>query len=295
MVAGALGRPGDRQNVTTEWVRATAADVVETVQGDRATWQVWHLRAEAQRRARTAGIPLHEVETAVERVVEQAIKAHCIAFTDPDPLTAAGVSPTALTRADGVSVYTVHGSKLYTSAAIIDAERRLLATAQRSGGRRITDVRVGITLAETAANATTLNAAQAAMVRELATSGARLQLTLAPAGTGKTTAMEVLARAWRDSGGTVTGLAPSAVAAQELRHAVGGTCETLSKLVWSLDSTHETPGWVSAIGPGSLVIIDEAGMASTTELAAAVDFITARGGSVRPTNSDRITEKYDCG
>ena len=47
-------------------------------------------------------------------------------------------------------------------------------------------------------------------MRELATSGARLQLALAPAGTGKTTALRVLARAWTDAGGTVLGLAPSA-------------------------------------------------------------------------------------
>ena len=55
------------------------------------------------------------------------------------------------------------------------------------------------------------------MARELATSRARLQLTLAPAGTGKTTAIAVLARAWTDAGGTVLGLAPSATAASALR------------------------------------------------------------------------------
>ena len=60
------------------------------------------------------------------------------------------------------------------------------------------------------------------MVRALSTSGARLQLALAPAGTGKTTALAVLARTWRDGGGTVVGLAPSAVAAQELDTAING-------------------------------------------------------------------------
>jgi DNA primase catalytic core len=287
MVESALGRGGHRQKVTTDWVNETAEQVLATVQGDRATWQVWHLRAEAQRRVRAAGIGLRDVDEAVEKVVHRAIGHHSIAFEDPDPLTDAGVAPDALLREDGVSVYSLHGSRLYTSAAIVEAERRLVGAAQQGGGRRISDARVGIAIAETAANGVTLTAAQCAMVRALGTSGARLQLTLAPAGTGKTTAMEVLARAWRDGGGTIVGLAPSAVAAKELRESIGGTCDTLSKLVWSLDPDNRTPDWVGAIDKQTLVIIDEAGMASTTELAAAVEFITRRGGSVRLVGDDR--------
>ena len=41
------------------------------------------------------------------------------------------------------------------------------------------------------ANGLPLNAGQAALVREMATSGARLQLAIAPAGSGKTTAMRL--------------------------------------------------------------------------------------------------------
>ena len=50
----------------------------------------------------------------------------------------------------------------------------------------------------------------------MATSGARVQLALAPAGTGKTTAMAALAAAWANSGGNVIGLAPTASAAEIL-------------------------------------------------------------------------------
>ena len=56
----------------------------------------------------------------------------------------------------------------------------------------------------------TLNHGQAAMVTEVATSGRRVHLALAPAGTGKTTVMGVLARAWQGTGGHVVGLAPQA-------------------------------------------------------------------------------------
>ena len=43
--------------------------MVEAVQADRATWQVWHLRAEAARRARAAGIRAGDVQAACDRVV----------------------------------------------------------------------------------------------------------------------------------------------------------------------------------------------------------------------------------
>ena len=42
--------------------------------------------------------------------------------------------PEFLRRPDGASVYTVHGSRTYTSAAILDAERRLLEAGERTDG-----------------------------------------------------------------------------------------------------------------------------------------------------------------
>ena len=101
--------------------------------------------------------------------------------------------------------------------------------------------------------------------------------------------MRVLGRAWADGGGEVVGLAPSAQAAHELGHAIEGHTDTLTKLTWTLaNAPHDQwPTWVSGIGPRTLVIIDEAGQASTVELATAVSFITRRGGSVRLIGDDQ--------
>ncbi|MEO5853428.1 MAG: AAA family ATPase, partial [Nocardioides sp.] len=297
MVDRTLGCGAQPEPVTDAWIQETARLVVDTVQANRATWQTWHLRAEAHRRVREHGVPMPVLSTTVDEIVDHAVTDHSLAFNDPDPLTETGHGPDALRRADGVSVYVQHESRLFTSRAVVAAEQALLAAARRGGGRRISDVRVGIALAETAANGITLNAAQAGLVRELATSGARLQVALAPAGTGKTIAMEVLARAWRDGGGRVVGLAPSAVAATELNNALNtglgaglgkdGVCDTLSKLVWSIQPGHEVPAWVEAIDAKTLVMIDEAAMASTIELNTAVRFVLARGGCVRLVGDDR--------
>lgn len=62
--------------------------------------------------------------------------------------------------------------------------------------------------------------------------------------------------------------------------------DTLAKLTWSL--RHDTmPGWAERIGPRSLVIIDEAGMAATTDLAEVIDWVTDRGGTVRLIGDDQ--------
>ena len=131
-------------------------------------------------------------------------------------------------------------------------------------------------LLEATANGVSLNAGQIALVREMSTSGARLQLAIAPAGTGKTTAMRALAAAWRHGGGTVIGLAPTAAAAAVLRDQIHTHCETLAKLTTSLHQ-RQLPEWAAGIGPSTLVVIDEAGMADTLSLDAAVSYIVEPG------------------
>jgi hypothetical protein len=169
---------------------------------------------------------------------------------------------------------------------VIAAERRLLATAGLAGGRSIDPPLVDLALLESAANGTVLNPGQAHLVREMATSGSRLQLAIAPAGTGKTTALAILASAWTNSGGTVIGLAPSAAASDVLADTLGVPCDTLAKLSHAITHPDAAPGWAATIGPGSLVIIDEAGMADTPTLDQVVTHITERGGSVRLVGDD---------
>jgi hypothetical protein len=97
---------------------------------------------------------------------------------------------------------------------------------------------VDLALLEMAANGTALDPGQAFLVRQMCTSGARLQLAIAPAGAGKTTAMRALTLAWTEDGGQVLGLAPSAAAAAVLGEQTGirpthspnspGPCGTVS-------------------------------------------------------------------
>ncbi|WP_245618483.1 MobF family relaxase [Knoellia aerolata] len=271
------GRTTEHVSVDEAWVRATALQVRDEVQARRATWQVWHLRAEAERQVRTAALPAEHVEAVVDIVTDHALTVCSVRLTP----TGDGVpEPSMLRRADGSSVYGVAGSALFTSREVLAAETSLVKTAGIRDRHRASLEALSVTLLELAANGTTLNAGQSVLVRDMATSGARLQLAIAPAGAGKTTAMRALAGAWTEDGGTVIGLAPSAAAASVLREHLDATTDTLAKLIWSLDHD-DLPDWARAVGPRTLVVIDEAGMADTLTLDAAVRFVTARGGQVR--------------
>jgi conjugative relaxase-like TrwC/TraI family protein len=266
-----------------EWVTATAEKVLAAVEEHRSTWQSWHVRAEALRHLRAVQVPTDKVEQLVELLVAEVLQNRSVALTRTEDSIS---EPATLRRADGSSVYTVVGSEQFTSNRILAAEQRLVATGGRTDGRVMDAETVELALLESAANGNALDADQAALVRAICTSGLRLQLAIAPAGAGKTTAMSTLARAWSDSGGQVIGLAPSAAAAAQLRVATGALAETLAKLTWSIDHA-DLPDWAERIGRSALVIIDEAGMADTLSLDTAVQFIIGRGGSVRLVGDDQ--------
>lgn len=269
-----------------EWVAATAREVAKTLQSRRAVWQVWHVYAEAQRRVRLTDVPAGRTEKLANALVNTVLAQHSVILKRPaDPVR----EPDELRRADGSSVYQVAGSQLFTSTATLQAEARLVAAAGRRDGKALSEETVGVALLECTANGMRLNPGQSTLVREMATSGARVQLAIAPAGSGKTTAMRALAAAWEHGGGTVIGLAPSAVAATELgRQIDGGTArsDTLAKLVHGITSGR-LPHWAETVDANTLLVVDEAGMADTISLDTAVAFALSRGASVRLIGDDQ--------
>ncbi|RJO77677.1 TrwC relaxase [Nocardia panacis] len=274
--------------VTPEWVAAVADRVIDAVSLSRSVWQAHHVHAEVQRQLR-GHVRSSNWTEATEAITAAALEVpRSIGRTRPDVFD----EPSVLRRADGTSVFTVAESQQFTSSAVLIAEQRLIATARRTGYRTVDDAAIDLALLEYAANngGRELNAGQAALVLEFATSGRALQVAVAPAGTGKTVAMQVLVRAWLGEGGNVVGLAPTAASAAQLQKEIDAEIpvDTIDRLTYLL--THLTPAtaarypvprWVHRIGPGTLVIIDEAAKASTRQLDLVVDFVTRRGGVVR--------------
>ena len=219
----------------------------------------------------------------MDLLVDEVLEHRSVALAAPPD----GIEePGALRRVDGSSVYTIAGADLYTSQRILDAEQRLVTIAGIRDGAVVDRSVVDLALLEMAANGTALDTGQASLVRQMCTSGARLQLAIAPAGAGKTTAMRALTLAWTEDGGQVIGLAPSAAAAAVLGEQTGIRTDTLAKLTWSLRNGG-LPEWATGVGPATLIIIDEAGMADTLSLDTAVRFAVDRGASVRLVGDDQ--------
>jgi conjugative relaxase-like TrwC/TraI family protein len=284
MVQTALAPPAEATAIAdAHWIPQTADHILTAMEASRSTWQMWHVRAEAQRQVRTIDVPAEHATALVDLLVDEVLDGRSVALAAPHD----GIEePEVLRRVDGTSVYTVAGANLYTSQRILYAEQRLVTTAGRRDGSAVDQMAVDLALLEMAANGSTLNAGQASLVRQMCTSGARLQLAIAPAGAGKTTAMRALALAWSHDDGHAIGFAPSAAAAAVLGEQTGIRTDTLAKLTWSLDHG-ELPDWAAAVGPSTLVIIDEAGMADTLSLDTAVQFAIGRGASVRLVGDDQ--------
>ena len=270
--------------VTAGLLAELTEQTLAAVAHGRAHWRESNLLAEALRQVRGSQIDPQRMVEVARTVTNRATELdHSIPIgmdTEVDTPV-----PAELQRRDGQSVFRMAGNQLYTTPAVLAAEQRLVAFAGQHGARTITTGDVEIAALEWSANndGRQLNPAQAAMVVDIATTDRPLMLALAPAGTGKTTVMGVLAAGWQSTGGTVLGLAPQASAAQELAAAIPGVdADTLDKLTHDLAFTPQDQWqpWMRAIGPDTLVIIDEAGLASTPKLDTAVSFLTARGGRV---------------
>lgn len=274
MLRNVIGRatPPRRGEIPETMLDQVAGEVVARVAHSRATWQVWHLRGEASRRARPLATTAQEAEQLTQAILHRALAQSLPVGPGGDGIE----EPALLRRRDGTSMYEVAGLRLFTSQEVIDAEARITAAANQTDGRRTALEVVEIALLESVANGITLNPGQRELVRSISTSGQRVQLALAAAGTGKTTAMRVLARAWEESGGTILGLAPSAAAAAVLGDATNHPATTLAKLLWDHHHGRQIP-----VDASTLIILDEAGMTDTLALAELVDLTLTRGASIR--------------
>ncbi|WP_176460365.1 MULTISPECIES: MobF family relaxase [unclassified Rhodococcus (in: high G+C Gram-positive bacteria)] len=297
MVAEVTGKKRTRASVDIDdprWIDIAAAEVVEVVSRARSRYQRHNIRAEAIRQVRTANPPADRITDLVEAITDRACGTD-FAVILGDALSddvAADIAPNVMRRRDGRDVHTRHEATLFTTNAVLDAETRIVALAQRNDGVAVADEHVEMALLESAANGRELNAGQRSLVRAMATSGAKLQLALAPAGTGKTTAMTALTRSWQNAGGHVVGFAPTAAAAAVLRQDILTTTDTLAKFVdinkrLRNGDPVSVPEWYTNIGEDTLVIVDEAGMTGTLDLDDAVTALAERGATVRLIGDDQ--------
>ncbi len=286
----AVNTPGQTRQISPQLLSELIADTMTVVSGARAQWRWSNVIAEAFRQVRYADID----PAAAVHVAHQVAEA----VLSPEHSTAIGMTatlrsatPEPLLRADRTGQFTVAKGQLYTSAEILDAETRIVTAAGRGGGRALEPVDVQIGLLEWSANTgRTLNTGQETALLDIATSGVRVQLLTAAAGTGKSTLMSAVARVALANGMNIVGLSPEASGAQQLALELGGIdTDTVDKLVFDLREVD--PGswqpWMAGINADTLVIVDEAGLASTRNLDVLIRFVGDRGGRVLLVGDDQ--------
>ncbi|WP_438940516.1 MobF family relaxase [Jiangella anatolica] len=250
-------------DIPLEVMTERGLSVMETVGEKRSTWRRWNLYAEAARQTMGWRFATTADREAVIGLVVDAAERESLRLTPPE----LAPSPAAFQRPDGTTVFRPKHSTVFSSHQLLAAEDRLLDRSRDTTGPALALGTIEAVTRRRGRNRQRLDAHQAAALTAIAMSGRVIDVLVGPAGTGKTTAMHALRRAWeREHGpGSVVGLAPSAAAADVLAGELGIQTENTAKW-W-----HDHQARRTTFTAGQLVIVDEASLAGTLSL----DRITA--------------------
>jgi conjugative relaxase-like TrwC/TraI family protein len=260
-----------------EWsVRDVIAAALADVQSKKAAWTAADLT-----RAISDALPdrLGDLDGPQVAALLDDLTASALQLAVPLDATRPGdgALPDELRLANGRSAYDTPGGRLYATPEHVHTERLLAAAATHRDAPAL-DATIARRFVERLAEAgIELGADQAAAVRGVLTSHASVESLVGPAGTGKSFAVGVLAKAWQDPAlwdghqRKVIGLASSQIATDILTgeglaaRNIGRWLATQRRLIdgSAFGDDHE---W--RLNPGDLVVVDESAMADTAQLGA---------------------------
>jgi conjugative relaxase-like TrwC/TraI family protein len=237
-----------------------AEDVIDQLSESRSAWHRMDvLRVVCDRQAPVAGISGPQWAAWLDQSVE-GIVDRCVTLDPP--------TSDAPTRCyDGRSLWLEPVSASYTSAEVLAQEEMILAWALDAQPE---DAQPSTTL-----DPSGLDVLQAAAAAAVAGED-RLVLVVGPAGAGKTTMLRAAVGDFHTvQHRPISGLAPTAKAANVLWDETGMVCDTVAKVLYEYDRAD--PGSAYQLPQrGEAVVVDEAGMLSTPDLYRLVQFATER-------------------
>lgn len=107
-----------------------------------------------------------------------------------------------------------------------------------------------------------------------------VEVVTGPAGTGKTGTLAQANRLWQSADTPVYGAALAAVAARRLEAGSGIPSTSLTRLLGRLDQPHPDGTGTVGLPAGSIVVLDEAGMVGTRQLARLLEHTSRAGGQL---------------
>ncbi len=250
MMASALGNVPSPAVI----VRPTVDEVLEAVETRHAEWSESQLIEQVA--ARTTGPDPATISDTIEEVRREAMASAGV--VDLCPV----VEPGDVVRvSDGRPVGLAPSAVRYTTTRHLRREIELVGWATTPAMARhqrrdpVPDGLAG------------LDASQVDAVAMILGTTRPVVTVVGPAGAGKTRMLAAAVDSWRHAEVAVFGVGPSASSAQQLADGAGTSADTLHKLVyehstkWIERRQAPEPHW--ALPPGSVVIIDEAGMVDT--------------------------------
>ena len=150
------------------------------------------------------------------------------------------------------------GERRYSTRELLQIEHTAIEHAQQL--RPTATVATESALTTALASRPSITSEQRELVTALTRNERAVEVVRAPAGTGKTFALDAAREAWHASGVPVLGCALSARAAGELRDQAAIDSTTIARLTYALDHGVR-------LARGSVLVVDEAGMVGTRDLA----------------------------
>jgi conjugative relaxase-like TrwC/TraI family protein len=175
----------------------------------------------------------------------------------------------------------------HTTKELLALERTIIEQAVRGIGKGVAIASDQSVRAAIAARPT-ISAEQDDLCRRLVMWGDGVSVVIAAAGTGKGFVLGAAREAWQQSGHQVFGVALAARAAAELRTGAGIPSATIASTVQQLDNG-------ARMRPNDVLVIDEAGMVGTRQLARLIDHATTVGAKVVLVGDPKQLPEIDAG
>lgn len=213
-------------------------------------------------------LPIHPTTDSLSDLpieLDPAERDHLLELID-------STKPPTMRRSNGDIFPGLVHERRYTTAELLTVEQRIIARAQNGFGAERWTVPEAQVEAALAAHPD-LTDGQRAMVRQFATSGNGIDIGVGAAGTGKTTVMTIIEELATETGTPVVGTALAARAAAGFETATGIPSATLARFIWETKASDGLP-------PGAIVVVDEAGMVGSRQLAEVSDLVEEASGKL---------------
>ena len=185
-------------------------------------------------------------------------------FLTSDRVVALSGGGEPLHRRNGTAIPAGAESGRWTTPEMIRVEQALVRSALDRIGAGVGIARLNDVGASIDARPT-LSAEQVAMIERVCQSGNGVDVVVGVAGSGKTFALAAAHEAWSRAGYDIVGASLAARTAARLQEGAGIPSMTIDRLLGQLDRGR-------ALGPSSVLVIDEAAMVGTRKLQRVLDY-----------------------